>query len=82
MKLELDKTKHPLQWALDLASKTEVPYAATVLYKKSKEINSEWNRIHELHKKSRSKQTELTLRTLTKMARECERACEILIIGL
>ena len=81
MKLELEK-KNPLQWALDIAGKTEVPYAATVLYKKSLEINSEWNRVHDLHKKNRSKETELTLRTLTSMARECERACEILIIGL
>tara|TARA_R100001163_G_C5039188_1_gene177694 strand:+ start:544 stop:792 length:249 start_codon:yes stop_codon:yes gene_type:complete len=82
MKLEIEKPKNPLQWALDIAGKTEVPYAATVLYSKSMEINAEWKRVSELHGRSKNKETKLTLDTLAKMARECERACEILIIGL
>lgn len=82
MKLELEKTKNPLQWALDIAGKTEVPYAATVLYAKSREITAEWKRVSELHGRNGGKETKLTLETLAKMARECERACEILIIGL
>jgi hypothetical protein len=74
--------KKPLQWALDLAGKTEIPYAAKVLHDKKMEIVREWDRINDLERIHPKKETVLTLKTLQNMGRELERAAEIVIIGL
>tara|TARA_R110002050_G_scaffold116946_2_gene233623 strand:+ start:2501 stop:2752 length:252 start_codon:yes stop_codon:yes gene_type:complete len=83
MKLDVDTTKNPIQWALDMAGKTEVPYAAQVLYSKRDEIIKQCTYIENLSKgKQESHESQLQRQTLNAMARELERGAEILIIGI
>jgi len=82
MKLEISKQENPVQWALDMAGKTECPYAAMVLFNKRDEIIKQITTMEEQHKGYQSKSIKLQLSTFRSMARELERAAEIIIIGI
>mgnify|MGYP003132012778 FL=1 len=82
MKLEISKEKNPVQWALDMAGKTECPYAAMVLFTKRDEIIKQITVMEQQHKGYQSKDIKLQLSTFRSMARELERAAEIIIIGI
>lgn len=78
-----DKPRAIWQFALDIAQKDKVPYAAQVLYNKSKEITSEWNRINKLFPgNSKNEELKEVLSKLAKLSRECEKSAELIIIGI
>ena len=82
MKLEISKEKNPVQWALDMAGKTECPYSAMVLFSKRDEILKQVHAMEFDHKGYKSKSIKLQISTFHSMARELERAAEIIIIGI
>tara|TARA_R110000744_G_scaffold37261_2_gene85500 strand:+ start:94 stop:345 length:252 start_codon:yes stop_codon:yes gene_type:complete len=83
MKLAVEQDRNPVQWALDMAGKTEVPYAAKVLYAKRDEIIKQSTYVEKISKgKQESHESQLQRATLNAMARELERGAEILIIGI
>lgn len=82
MKLATIEKKNPVQWALDMAGKTECPYAAMVLFNKRDEILKQLNAMEADHKGYKSKSIKLQISTFHSMARELERAAEIIIIGI
>lgn len=76
------ENQYSVQWALDMAAKTEVPYAAMCLYRKRDEVLRQISHMEDVHKGYQSKETRLQLQTFHSMARELERGAEILIIGI
>jgi len=82
MKLATEVKKNPVQWALDMAGKTECPYSSMVLFQKRDEILKQVQTMEEQHKGYKSKSIKLQISTFHSMARELERAAEIIIIGI
>tara|TARA_R110000765_G_scaffold285343_1_gene381975 strand:+ start:251 stop:502 length:252 start_codon:yes stop_codon:yes gene_type:complete len=71
------------RWALEMAGKTTIPYAAQVLYKKRDEVIKQCVYVEKVSKgRQESIESRVQRQTLNSMARELERGAELLIIGI